>query len=305
MGIRPSLGVAAFLWTALAGGSGQFTESELQSAVISMTREDRCGFGQQDPTDIRQCPDYSISLSGDGTVQYEGRNGVRTLGKQTHQTSAKAVHDLVVEFEKSGFFSLNNRYEQVQVRGLIQTIDHAIATTVSISVAGRTKRVYDFYGTPEVLTRLERRIDEVSDSRRYTGRPPQVQDLKPEIAPFHLEGGGATFLIKTKNTRSNTLKVNADGLCRMRLDGTPESELAGGSGGVLDVAPGETWQELVTLVTWPRKPTGRRPANPQRDTVWAYREVQVRLTSGWHAIDFRCGGEWSDKTSFIWTEGWE
>lgn len=80
------------------------------------------------------------------------------------------VRKLIAEFERAEFFSLRNRYEHVQVGDLIQTIDHAVATTISISIAGKTKSVYDFYGTPDVVTLLKRRIDEVSDSRRYTGR---------------------------------------------------------------------------------------------------------------------------------------
>lgn len=124
--VRAIVLAAAFLGVGEAGSAGQFTDAELRSALISMTRENRCGFGQQDPTDIRQCPNYFVSIAGDGTVRYARRNGVRTLGKRTHQTAVEAVHKLVVELERSAFFQLKERYEQVQVGDVIQTIDHAI-----------------------------------------------------------------------------------------------------------------------------------------------------------------------------------
>jgi len=170
--IRSIVAIGLISWTTCPAAWGQFDGTDLRSAVISMSRKNHCHFVQSDPTDIRQCPTYSVSIAGDGTVTYEGRGGVRTLGKRTHKTTLESVRVLLAEFERADFFSLRDRYEQVQVGDLMQTIDHAIATTVSISVAGRTKSVYDFYGTPEVVKRLEQRIDEASDSRRYTGRPP-------------------------------------------------------------------------------------------------------------------------------------
>jgi hypothetical protein len=48
-----------------------------------------------------------------------------------------------------GWYSLRDRYEAIEVGGLIQTIDHAVATTVSLSIAGKIKRVYDFYTIPK------------------------------------------------------------------------------------------------------------------------------------------------------------
>jgi hypothetical protein len=151
---------------------GQFTEAERRSAVVSMTRQNHCGAQFSDRTDIRQCPSYTVSISGDGTVTYEGRAGVRTLGKRTHKISIESVRELIREFEQADFFSLRDRYEFVDLGNDQRVvIDHAIATTVSYTIAGKTKSVYDFYGTPEIVRRLEQRIDEVSDSRRYTGRP--------------------------------------------------------------------------------------------------------------------------------------
>lgn len=163
---------------------GQFNDAAVRSAMVSMTRANHCGFWQPDLTDIRQCPSYTVSISGDGTVSYEGRAGVRTVGKRTHKTTVESVRELIAAFERADFFSLRDRYESVDVgNGLTERIDHAVATTVSCSIGGKTKSVYDFYGTPEVVKRLEYQIDQVSDSRRYTGRPSN-NALEPAARDF-------------------------------------------------------------------------------------------------------------------------
>ena len=169
------------LTTVESGGAAQFSDAELRAAVITMTRQNQCGFGIPDATDIRQCPTYSVVIAGDGTVIYNGKGGVRTIGRRIHTASAAAVQTLILEFEQAGFFSLKDRYESIQEGELIRTISHAVATTVSVSVGGKKKSVYDFYGTPDVMHRLERRIDEVSESQRYTGRDRQTLD--PSIGP--------------------------------------------------------------------------------------------------------------------------
>ncbi len=167
--------VSAAFFVAWSQAASQFSDADLRSALISMSRENRCGAYLEHPTDIRQCPTYSVALSGDGTVTYEGRLGVKTIGKRKHQIKVEDFQKLVVEFERAGFFSLRDRYDSTdRGNGVTEVIDHAIATTVTLSIAGKKKSVYDFYGTPDVVTQLERRVDEVSESRRYTGRPPNT-----------------------------------------------------------------------------------------------------------------------------------
>ncbi len=151
--------------------SAQFTEAELRSATISMIRENRCGFVRIDLTDLRQCPSYSITIIGDGTVTYEGRRGVRTIGVRTHTLSPDEFRQLLDEILQAGFLSLQDRYDSVtHADGTFEIVDHAVATTLAVSVGRTTKGVYNFYGAPGVLRRLERRVDEVADARRYTGR---------------------------------------------------------------------------------------------------------------------------------------
>ena len=52
---------------------------------------------------------------------------------------------------------------------------------LSVGVGGQKKQVFDFYGTPDAVLRLEERVDTVSDSQRYTGRQPNLR-LQPSAA---------------------------------------------------------------------------------------------------------------------------
>lgn len=95
------------------------------------------------------------------------------LGKHTHRIGIDAMRGLVDEFIQAGFFSMRDRYEGLDLGdGRMQVIDHNVAAAVTLSMGGKTKSVYDFYGAPAALTLLERRVDEVSESVRYTGRDP-------------------------------------------------------------------------------------------------------------------------------------
>lgn len=53
---------------------------------------------------------------------------------------------------------------------MTERIDHANATTISIDIDGKKKSVYIFYGAPDELIKLQRKLDEVLQTERYTGR---------------------------------------------------------------------------------------------------------------------------------------
>ena len=132
--------------------------------------------------------------------------------------------------------------------------------------------------------------------------PPTIPGPReaPLVAPARLDGGGTAFLVTATNFTLAPIRILPDGLCRMRIDGSPEAVAGGGSGGAQSVAPGETWRELVKLVSTPRDPSGRRPPNPQPFMASIYREVHVQLSPGSHAIEFNCGRDWSDQIRFDW-----
>jgi hypothetical protein len=116
-----------------------------------------------DEKDRSCCPIYSFTIRGDGTVNYEGLAGVKVRGKQAHSIPAMRVEELVAEFEKIGFFSLENEYDD-------HRIDHYNAITISLTIDGRTKSIYVAHGQPKALDILLRKVVEVSGVEQYLGR---------------------------------------------------------------------------------------------------------------------------------------
>jgi hypothetical protein len=124
----------------------------LEKAVIIMERT--VCFGT--------CPDYSLTVYGNGTVIYEGRNFVAVTGRQTSSISQEQVRKLVRAFYEIDYFSLKNEYS-AQVTDLP-------TTTTSITVDGHFKQVINYYGAPEQLIELENKIDDISSSEKWVGR---------------------------------------------------------------------------------------------------------------------------------------
>lgn len=118
------------------------------------------------------CPGYSVSLDENGTVIYNGIIGVKERGEKVHSISKSAVRELVAEFFRINFYSLQDRYTEKKLpNGMTETIDHSNATTISINVDGKKKSVYIFYGAPDDLIKLRGKLDEVLQIAQYTGRP--------------------------------------------------------------------------------------------------------------------------------------
>jgi len=127
------------------------------------------------------CPVYGMTLYGDGTVRYDGKDHVRVRGSQTAAIAPDSVRSLVEEIERSGFFSLNDAYTQV-------SITDAPSAVVYVAADGRKKQVSHYLGdfkAPKALETLENRIDEVSGASRWTAAaaPPAGRKAAPkEIA---------------------------------------------------------------------------------------------------------------------------
>lgn len=118
------------------------------------------------------CPVYSVAVSPSGDVTYEGKANVRQLGKASGKVPQKQVEALLVELEKAGYFSMANRYAASEPTcGRYSTDSPSVIT--SVTVRGRSKRIEHDYGcgaAPGSLVVLERRIDDVLGSGRWTGR---------------------------------------------------------------------------------------------------------------------------------------
>ena len=141
-----------------------------QSVVIRLERGSCYG----------SCPVYGVTLYGDGTVRYDGKDHVRVRGSQTAVIAPGAVRSLVEEIERSGFYSMNETYTQV-------SITNASSAVIFVATEGQKKQVRHYLGdfkAPKALETLENRIDEVSGTSRWTaaaapyaGRMPTPKEM--------------------------------------------------------------------------------------------------------------------------------
>jgi len=116
-------------------------------------------------------PAYSVSVDENGTVTYNGLKGVKVLGEKVNSISISTVRDLVSDFLRIDFFSLEDSYRVKKFpNGTSATVDHTNATTISIDLDGKKKSVYIFYGEPQELDDLQRKLIDRLQIASYIGR---------------------------------------------------------------------------------------------------------------------------------------
>ncbi len=119
-----------------------------------------------------RCPVYSLTVTPSGLVTYQGTAEVRRLGTATSRVSSARVDALVRELEAAGYFGFASRYRPSEP-GCGRYVPSYQSVITSVRLGNRTKRIEHDHGcgdAPQALEALERRIDEVLGSERWTGR---------------------------------------------------------------------------------------------------------------------------------------
>jgi hypothetical protein len=117
------------------------------------------------------CPVYSITIHGDGVVDYEGIEYVKVKGRQSYTIPKKSVRELVDEFYRINYFSLDKEYVSIKnPDGTETTVTDLPSCDTSITIGGKTKGVHDYVGGPKSLEQLERKIDQVGGVAKYVGK---------------------------------------------------------------------------------------------------------------------------------------
>src|SRR5262249_30641204 len=116
------------------------------------------------------CPAYNLSIHGDGSVEYVGKNNVKAKGAHTGRIELASIKRLMSEFSRAKFFSLKEEYSEEKCFGRLCT-DMPTAVT-ELKVKGLSHRVRHYYGcgeAPRALFDLESGIDKAVNSRQWTG----------------------------------------------------------------------------------------------------------------------------------------
>jgi len=139
---------------------GALSDADLKTVTVRLERIGCYG----------TCPAYTVTIHGDGKVEYEGKNHVKEKGKRDGRVQMDTTRMLVSEFAKAKFWELPEEYSEEKCTGRVCT-DMATATT-ELSVRGMTHRVKHYYGcggAPKALFDLESAIDKSANTEQWTG----------------------------------------------------------------------------------------------------------------------------------------
>jgi hypothetical protein len=104
----------------------------------------------------KNCPAYEMTIRPDRSVEYEGKDHTRILGKRTYTISAESYRAIIEALERAKVERLKDEYPSVPGRDEGTVI-------LRVSWDGKTKQVIHFVPSPDVpeeLTDLEKAIVE-------------------------------------------------------------------------------------------------------------------------------------------------
>jgi Domain of unknown function (DUF6438) len=116
------------------------------------------------------CPAYTVTVHGDGNVQYVGKDHVKVKGAKEETIDAAIIKNLMSEFARAKFLSLPEDYTEEKCK-CRRCTDMPSAIT-EISVRGTKHRVNHYYGcgcAPKALFDLESAIDKAVRVEQWTG----------------------------------------------------------------------------------------------------------------------------------------
>jgi hypothetical protein len=137
--------------------------------------------GLKRTTCFGSCPDYEVTVAGDGTVRFKGNSFVSIPGDHVAHIPVEVVKELVEDFKNADFFSAKGEYRGNWTDNPTQT--------VSLTVNGHAKTVVDYVGTraglPLAIRNLEQQIDDATGTARWVkGDARTLASLEEEKWPF-------------------------------------------------------------------------------------------------------------------------
>jgi hypothetical protein len=142
----------------ILAGSRTSLEAQPRETVVTLERT----------TCLGTCPSYKLTILGDGTVKFEGRQYVRIKGKTQSKIDPGSMEALVKEFIAINFFALDDNYTTIRNPDGTESFVTDLPTTITaLTFAGKYKKIVDYVGAPKRLMQLEDEIDRVVNSKRW------------------------------------------------------------------------------------------------------------------------------------------
>ena len=137
------------------------------------------------------CPAYSITVRGDGRVEYDGKADVLVTGHHTYAVTRERVEALIRQFRDTEFWRLHSEYES--------SVTDSSTRILTVTVGSESKEVLDYVGAyagmPDVVTELQKAVDEVADSASMVvGNERTIARLEAEGFDFRSSDATLTFL---------------------------------------------------------------------------------------------------------------
>jgi hypothetical protein len=111
------------------------------------------------------CPEYTVTIHGDGSIKYFGKYFVDIPGEQTAKIQPDKLQELLRAFDNIRFFALQDRY--------IDSCTDMPTVYISLTVDGKSKRIENYSchrdrpGPQADLLKLADQIDAASGARQW------------------------------------------------------------------------------------------------------------------------------------------
>lgn len=135
------------------------SDSDLKSSTIRLERI-RC---------LGNCPVYSVTMHGDGRLEYEGKKYVTEEGVRQGRVEAQEIKAVFAELANARFFAMPEEYSQTDCQRYCTDMASAITEVAVKGVAHRVKHYYGCGAAPKALFDVESAIDKAAKVERWTG----------------------------------------------------------------------------------------------------------------------------------------
>lgn len=126
------------------------------------------------------CPSYTVTVRGDGSVNYQGERFVAVEGARHRQIAQSAVIELLRQYYVLDFFSLRSAY--VEGRDITVQTDGTVRETrayvtdlptvfVTLQLGSYTKRVQAYFQAPDAIYTLAKAIDDTAGTAEWVKQP--------------------------------------------------------------------------------------------------------------------------------------
>ncbi len=132
-----------------------------------------------------QCPIYDLTIQPNGKIIFEGKSWTKVTGKAEDQLTEEKYNRLIAEIEKANFFSLDDNYNW-DSKNCPEIFTDSPVVNLTISLKGIEKRINHYHGCnekdsinqnknwtekifPQQLYKLENKIDEIVETKRWIG----------------------------------------------------------------------------------------------------------------------------------------